>query len=128
VFAILDGIVKQYALDVGLVISGNARGIDRWGEQWADMNKIPAEKYIPKWETGKNAGMVRNTAMVEDCDCAIIVWDGMSKGTLDTITKIKDTEKPFWVARMAFMLQGHNIIDKDEELKQRAEASGLVLP
>ena len=45
----------------------------------------------------KLAGMNRNTTMVDECDMAIGVWDGVSNGTRDSITKLKKANKPLYL-------------------------------
>lgn len=42
---------------------------------------------------GKKAGFIRNTYIARDSNLIIAVYDGNSKGTLDTITKAKDLGK-----------------------------------
>ena len=83
------------------VISGNAIGVDRLGERWADiwckplieMPVTPAE-----WNRlGKRAGPMRNKRMAEVCDFAIIVWDGESRGTKNMIAELIKLQKPHYV-------------------------------
>jgi hypothetical protein len=67
------------------LISGGARGVDTWGEQWwkdvlGDEDSII--RVVPDWDgLGKRAGYVRNAEMAQLADQAIIIWDGESKGT-----------------------------------------------
>lgn len=66
------------------VISGHAFGVDRLGERWADGHNIPVEKVIPDWgRYGRAAGMIRNEMMAKIADAAIIIYDGVSSGTLN---------------------------------------------
>jgi adenine-specific DNA-methyltransferase len=37
--------------------------------------------------------------MAIDCDQALMIWDGKSKGTADNLQRIKDMGKPFAVIR-----------------------------
>lgn len=70
------------------VISGGADGVDKLGERVAASQGIPVVQYLPDWKThGKGAGVIRNTEMVNVCDAAIIIWDGRSRGTQDTLMK-----------------------------------------
>jgi len=65
-----------------VVLSGNARGADTLGEQWAKENAIPLEIYPAGWQQyGKKAGLMRNIQMAEKADALIALWDHKSTGT-----------------------------------------------
>lgn len=67
---------------IGEVVSGGARGVDRFGEQWAKENDVPIKQFIPDWDgLGKKAGHVRNRDMGDYAEALIALWDGQSKGT-----------------------------------------------
>lgn len=64
------------------VVSGTARGVDKWGEQWASEWSIPVKRMPANWdEHGRSAGYIRNAEMAAYADALIAVWDGESKGT-----------------------------------------------
>jgi len=88
----LNGIV-----DVTQVVSGTARGPDRWGEHWAYHHKIDIARYPANWEMFGRAyaGRLRNKLMAEVADELIAIWDGSSTGTLDMINHMKRLKKPF---------------------------------
>ena len=84
-----------------LVISGNAMGVDEIGECWARNNGIELKIFKPDWEKyGKSAGMRRNEEMVSYCDKAIIFWDGLSKGSKNTIDLLHRTRKEHVIWRV----------------------------
>lgn len=61
-------------------------GVDRLGEDFAEIHEIPLEIYSADWETyGKSAGMLRNEKMANIAEAALILWDGVSKGTKNMI-------------------------------------------
>lgn len=65
-----------------VVISGCARGADKLGERWAELLKVPCEKYPANWDLyGKSAGYRRNEEMADNADALIALWDGESRGT-----------------------------------------------
>lgn len=65
-----------------VVISGAARGADRLGELWAQVNNIPCEKFPANWNKyGKSAGYRRNVEMAENAEALLALWDGKSRGT-----------------------------------------------
>jgi hypothetical protein len=97
---VLDEPVIQEVLDTYLgkmtvLITGGAKGVDTLAERWARKNDIPVEVYLPDWKNlGKAAGIVRNRAMVLECQECIAFWDGISKGTKSTIDMCKKQNKP----------------------------------
>ena len=64
------------------VISGGAKGIDTFGEKWADSLGIEKQIFLPDWDKyGKKAGYIRNEDIIKNCDICLAIWDGESKGT-----------------------------------------------
>jgi hypothetical protein len=75
---LLDKYIKHYK--VTKIVSGNARGADKFGEDYAIKNKIPLVLFPAEWDKyGKRAGFLRNRQMAEYTDCAILFPGG--KGT-----------------------------------------------
>ena len=85
---VTDGLIDE---SVELVC-GMARGADMLGHRVFKMNNLPIHSYPADWEgLGKRAGFVRNTEMGNECDLALIFWDGKSKGTkhmIDYLNKL----------------------------------------
>lgn len=80
------GFVKE----ITEVVSGGARGVDRFGEQWASYNEVPVKRFIPDWDgLGKKAGHVRNREMGDYADALVALHDGVSKGTAGMIEYAK---------------------------------------
>jgi hypothetical protein len=64
------------------VVSGRARGVDLYGEQWAEENDIPIKKFPADWvKFGKRAGPIRNVEMADYAEGLIAIWNGTSRGT-----------------------------------------------
>jgi hypothetical protein len=81
-----------------LVISGTARGVDQLGEQWATARGIMVLRMPANWGAhGKAAGPIRNSAMLEEADCVVVVWDGKSRGSQDMISKANRSGKKVYV-------------------------------
>jgi hypothetical protein len=81
-----------------VVVTGGARGADMLGEYWAKNNKLQVVTMKPDWNKhGRAAGVLRNSDLVAAADCAVVFWDGQSRGTQDTINKLKSSGKPFEV-------------------------------
>ena len=72
--------------DTTLIISGGATGIDALAEEYANEHKISKLILLPQYNMyGKAAPIKRNEAMVDIADTVIIVWDGHSRGTKQTV-------------------------------------------
>lgn len=86
--------VKQAYQEANLeaieIVSGGASGVDRLAETLALSLQLPCRVFPADWETHKKAaGMIRNGEMVAYCTEGIGIWDGRSKGTLNTIQRLE---------------------------------------
>ena len=80
---------------IDMVISGGAEGADTMAECFADFHGIKTKIIKPDWKKhGKQAGFIRNSEIVAQCDVLVAFWDGQSRGTQDSITKAKMFHKP----------------------------------
>ena len=80
------------------VISGNAKGADTLGAEWAKLKNIPVKYFPADWNKyGKAAGFIRNAEMGDYADMLIAFWDGQSKGTQHMIQTMKRNKKPYLV-------------------------------
>lgn len=62
------------------VVSGNARGVDRCGEKWAEGRSIPVKLFPAEWDKhGRGAGHIRNAEMAKYAD-AVALFPG-GRGT-----------------------------------------------
>lgn len=98
--------IEGSGFTIDLVISGGAKGVDMLGVRWAKENKIQHCLFPPMWhELGKRAGMVRNRWMVKVADGVIVVWDGQSRGSGNTIICAEDLKKHLFITNSeGFML------------------------
>jgi hypothetical protein len=70
------------------IVSGNANGADKLGEQYAIEKNYSLKIFKAEWDKyGKGAGFIRNTEMSNYADALIAFWDGTSKGTLHMINE-----------------------------------------
>ena len=75
---------------IDVVISGHARGADRYGEIFAREMNVPVILFPADWgKYGKCAGFIRNKEMAKQADALIAVWDGKSKGTKHMIEQAR---------------------------------------
>lgn len=71
---------------VTAVVSGTARGADRFGESWAKHHSLEVIRFPADWKKhGRRAGPVRNKLMAENAEALVAVWDGESPGTKSMI-------------------------------------------
>jgi len=90
--------IKKSGFFIHELVSGGAAGVDKLGEKWANENLIPVKRFLPDWKThGKKAGPIRNSEMVKVAEAAIIIWDGSSRGTKDTLDKIQKAGKQVFI-------------------------------
>lgn len=83
------------------VVHGDARGVDKLGEMWAEQNSIPVKRFPANWKKfGKKAGSIRNKQMSEYGNKLIAIWDGNSTGTIDMVKQMKIAEKPIYLHKV----------------------------
>jgi hypothetical protein len=76
-----------------IVSGGCPRGADRFAEEIAEELLLPISIHEPDIEPGctkaeyARACYARNTLIAEESDVIIACWDGVSRGTKDTIDK-----------------------------------------
>lgn len=85
------------------LVSGGCEGPDTNAEMYCIDRGIPTtgfDFYIPNWvwnQLGKKAGPLRNAAMAEYADAAIIFWDGTSRGSKSMMAEMTKRGKPYYV-------------------------------
>lgn len=81
--------------DTEYIISGDAKGVDKLAEAYADKMKLSKIIMRPQYSLYKRgASLKRNQIMVDMCDRVLVFWDGHSRGTKYTIDYAKRTGKP----------------------------------
>lgn len=93
----LDCLIHAMGLSTELysIISGMARGVDLIAATFAKARGIELIEKPADWSKGKGAGFDRNEEMVQLCTHAIVIWDGNSNGTKDTIRRLHRHKKPY---------------------------------
>ena len=80
------------------LICGMAKGADLLAHSILSDNDFPIEEYPADWNKyGKSAGFIRNKEMADAGDCAVIFWDGLSRGTANMISLMRNRNKPVYV-------------------------------
>jgi hypothetical protein len=72
------------------VVSGGADGVDSAAGAWANLVRVPLYEIEPDWDKhGRAAGVKRNTTIVQEADKLVALWNGSSRGTMDSIGKAR---------------------------------------
>lgn len=95
----MDLIHKNESISV--IVSGGAIGADTLAEQYAEENGIETEVWLPDYKKydRKVAPIIRNTEIVHSSDIIVAFWDGVSRGTMDTIKKARKQNKQVIIFR-----------------------------
>lgn len=89
-YKLIEKAIKASGFEITEVVSGNAEGVDKLGERWAEEHGIPIKKFPALWNAlnqdgaipkknkfGKlynaNAGFFRNEQMAQYCDAVITI-------------------------------------------------------
>lgn len=76
------------------IISGGAKGIDTFAENYAKLNNLPFTIFPPEYNKyGRIATFIRNQQIVDASDMIIAFSSKESKGTIDTIRRTKRSNK-----------------------------------
>jgi hypothetical protein len=89
--------IQASGLAITEIVSGGAKGVDRLGEEYADLHGLGVRQFIPNWRTGRGAGMKNNSDMANYADALVAIWDGQSRGTKNMIDRMRTMNKPVHV-------------------------------
>jgi len=82
----LCNLIKESDFIITEVISGGAKGVDKLGERYAIEHNINLNIMNAQWQLyGRSAGYIRNQQMSSYADALILLWDGVSKGSLNML-------------------------------------------
>lgn len=79
--------------EIKQIITGGARGVDKFVEFWAGSCDIQVKVIRPENPEKKYDYLKRNTTIVDLADKVVVFWDGRSKGTKFTIDYAKSKNK-----------------------------------
>ena len=80
--------------DDAVIVTGGARGPDKWAEEAARARGLTVVVYHPNWEKhGTRAGMIRNADIIGNADGVLAVYDGRSSGTAHSIRLAREKGK-----------------------------------
>lgn len=92
-YGIVCSILDEYT-DITHIVSGGARGADYLGKKYAEEKNLEYIEFPAEWDKyGRSAGFIRNKDIVNNSDIIIAFWDGISKGTENTINYARKQKK-----------------------------------
>lgn len=90
VFKELDKLQGRYGTTLHLIL-GDARGVDQYAKNWAELRKVNHSIHYARWEEqGKAAGTLRNLVMFSEAPDFVLTFPSKeSKGTRYVINYAK---------------------------------------
>lgn len=96
-YKIMEKFLNKFG-DIDEIISGGAKGADSMAELYAREKGIKLTIFPADWEKyGKSAGMIRNKDIINNCDVCVAFWDGISKGTKNSISLAQKQNKMVYI-------------------------------
>lgn len=78
--------------------SFKAAGADLHGEDWARRRGITVTRFPADWQTyGRAAGPIRNRQMADYATHAVVVWNGVSRGSASMVQIARERRLPLSV-------------------------------
>lgn len=89
---------------IGMIVSGGAAGADTLAQEWAKDRGFPCVIYYARWRDlegnyDKGAGFRRNGQIIRQADKVLAIWDGVSGGTLNSMSIAEKLGKPITVVK-----------------------------
>jgi hypothetical protein len=99
--AIVSAAIGASPFHITEIVEGDAPGVDRIAGFLANQWKVPCKRFPANWALyGDAAGPRRNQQMAEYAEGLIAVWDGVSRGTADMITRATVRKLPVFIYRI----------------------------
>lgn len=97
---LVERALRLSGFDVSEILTGDARGVDRAAATYATREGIPCRVFPANWrQHGKQAGAIRNAALVEAADAVVAIWDGRSPGTRLTLEMARRKGRPSYIMK-----------------------------
>lgn len=97
---ITDGLKRLEVKGPVVILAGGANGVDHGVKKYADSNDCPFVLFKPYHMVDNKVSFdprfffARNRQLVENCDVAIVIWDGISTDTKAFIDHCNRLSKP----------------------------------
>lgn len=86
----LNTLIQNLKQDDIEIVSGTAKGADRLGERFAREHSLPVKQFPANWDTGKGAGIIRNTEMAKYATHCVVFRIKMSAGSTHMANAAKE--------------------------------------
>ena len=84
------------------IVSGGALGADTYAREYAIKNNIPIVEFLPDYKRyGRNAPIIRNMQIVDNCDFLLAFWNGTSRGTKFTTNYADKRGVPYKIIQVS---------------------------
>ncbi len=96
-YNLIESIILQHISieKIDEIVSGGAVGVDSLAREFAQRHGIKLTEFLPDRERfGREAARLRNTTIIEHCDCCFAFVKNNSRGTLDAVQKCRAMGKP----------------------------------
>lgn len=113
------------------IISGGAKGIDSFAEDFAHTFNIDLQVFKSDWaKYGKKAGFIRNEDIIKNCDICLAIWDGESHGTKHDLELCEQYKKDLVLFNLKESTQGtfHGFYYKQYDKEQEINFENPVKP
>ena len=88
-------ILKYVPANTSEIVSGGAQGVDMAAQDIAALLSLPLRVFAPNYERfGKQATLLRNEEIICYADEVLAFWDGISRGTMHSISLCIKHGKP----------------------------------
>lgn len=88
---------------INTIVEGGAKGVDTCGFYYGKINHIPVQTFEvtkEEWQKSKAAGMIRNRAMGDAADKAVILIENESKGSTQMANYMKSLGKEVFIVNV----------------------------
>lgn len=84
-----------------IVVEGGAKGVDQIAGEWASSKGLEVDVHKPDYKKyARGAPIRRNEEMVKISDIILVLWDGVSKGSQNSIDLCQTYGKKYKIVKM----------------------------
>jgi len=99
----IDKFIQEHIVFPLVIISGGSKGIDSFAQRYASSKGYDYIQYLPLHQVDRATKYfpahfhARNRQIVDNSDKILVLWDGTSRGTENTIYYAREKSKPTMV-------------------------------
>jgi len=97
----LEQIISNLDGEIEYISGGCKSGADALISRYCKEHNYKLTEYLPDWEQyKKSAGMIRNKLIINDATHIIAFWDGVSKGTANSLKLAEKRKLPIRIVKI----------------------------